>query len=127
VIAVSEQELPGDVPGYVDPVLGWLPTTTRDQSCSVCGEDSVSWLHPLDPGKVEYREYGKGRTLPSFWTLCARCEDLYAAGADDELVALMRHEAGTPAGPSDEEYRRPLAVFRRADLGGRSFGRPPSV
>lgn len=110
-------------PGYEDPELGWLPTTGRGQSCALCGDDAVVWLHPLATGKVRYREYGKEHMLPTFWTLCARCESLYAAGADAELVELMQRvddEAESrPESYVEEVYRQPLAVFRRADLGAR--------
>lgn len=123
---MSERERARDEPpGYEDPQLGWLPTTARDQSCSLCGDESVVWLHPLASDKVQYREYGKGHTLPTFWTLCERCESFYTAGADDKLVDLMQRAAeGTTSQPRtyvDEVYRRPLAVFRRADLGPRRF------
>lgn len=122
---MSERERARDEPpGYEDPQLGWLPTTPRDQSC-LCGDQSVVWLHPLASDKVRYREYGKGHRLPTFWTLCERCESLYNAGADDELVDLMQRAAeGTTSQPRmyvDEVYRQPLAVFRRADLGARRF------
>ena len=116
---MSERERARDEPpGYQDPQLGWLPTTTRDQSC-LCGDQSVVWLYPLASDKVRYREYDKGHILPTFWTLCERCESLYTAGADDELVDLMqrarRHDQpaqnvcgrGVPAAACRIPPRRP--------------------
>jgi hypothetical protein len=116
-------------PDYGDRELGWLPTTAREQSCALCGDESVVWLHPLATDKLQYREYGKEHALPGSWALCARCESLYVAGADAELVDLMQRahdDAGSqPESYVDEVYRQPLAVFRRADLGARRF--PDSV
>ena len=42
-------------------------------------------------------------TLPTFWTLCERCESLYLAGADSELVELMQRAIENPldAGSDD--------------------------
>ena len=74
----------------------------------------------MDPARVQYRVYGKGHTLPSFWTLCARCERLYAAGDYEALITLM---LSAPSWESftaqqiDECVRQPLTVFARADMG----------
>jgi hypothetical protein len=84
----------------------------------------VEWLHPLDPGAATYRVYGKGHTLPSFWTLCALCESIYQAGDDPALVEIMKvsdHWYWQSDEDVDESIRNPLSVFRRSDLGGRRF------
>jgi hypothetical protein len=72
--------------------------------------------------------YGKGHTLPTFWTLCERCESLYAAGVDDKLIELMQGPSEDPrdAGPDamvastslPETY---VDEVYRADLGARRF------
>lgn len=77
------------VPGYVDPEHGWLPTTPRDQSCAICSNRDVIWLHPLAADSIRFRVYGKTHTLPTFWTLCDSCENLYVAGKDEMLVQRM--------------------------------------
>jgi hypothetical protein len=106
----------------------WLPADSHDQSCALCGSTRVAWVHPLDGKLVTYRVYGKGHTLPGFWTTCEDCERRYAAGEDETLVALMRASGGF--GPDlldehvDEVVRQPLAVFRRADLGTRPLPTP---
>lgn len=101
-----------------------LPTSGVDQSCAFCGSRRVTWVHPLDRGLVEYRKYGKGHTLPSFWCTCDVCEDLVLGGNDDQLLERMRdadHWGGplavwTPA-EIDEGLRKPLGTFRHANLG----------
>ena len=35
------------------------------------------------PHSGKGRAYGKGHTLPGFWTTCESCERRYAAGEDD--------------------------------------------
>jgi hypothetical protein len=79
-------------------------------------------VHPLAAERVRYRVYGKGHTLPTFWTVCDRCEALYAAGDDDALVELMKASDGwywSTEADVDEIIRQPLAVFRNADKGAR--------
>ena len=78
-------------------------------------------MHPLDAAQVTYREYDKGHTLPTFWCLCSRCEDLYRAGADPELVEIMKDAWQESVEHVDECIRKPLAVFRRADRGARAL------
>ena len=69
---------------------------------------------------LAYREYGKGHTLPTFWALCDRCEGFYASGDDDATVEVMRSSWSWVADEDvAESIRKPLAVFRRADLGAR--------
>jgi hypothetical protein len=108
---------------------GWLdgaPTSGVDQSCALCGSGAVTWVHPLAGNLVEFRVFGKGHTLPSFWTLCDRCERLYAAGDDESAVEVMKASDGWPWSTEedvDELIRRPLAVFRRADKGARRLAK----
>ena len=94
-----------------DEQLG-VPKTNRDQSCAFCGRSQPRFAHRLDPAHVGFRAYDKGWTLPTFWTVCAGCEELLARGDDQELLRLMLHEE------EDELLRRAsLAAFRAADLG----------
>ena len=101
-----------------------LPNSGRIQRCDLCGGPAVSWVHPLDRHKVEYREYGKGHTLPTFWITCQDCEQLLDAGRDKELIERMKSSGGFrpeieewSQADVDEVLRKPLAVFRTADLG----------
>ena len=111
-------EVPGYPPGWVD----GAPTTSWRQSCALCSRADGAWLHPLNPDLVRYRAYSKGHTLPGFWALCERCEDLYLTDQDDQLVEIMKSAPGwlwdSPT-DIDECIRKPLAVFRRADQGPR--------
>jgi hypothetical protein len=113
----GQQSAP-DPPGWVD----GAPTSGIDQSCALCGSQVVSLVHPLAAERVRYRVYGKGHTLPTVWTVCDRCEALYAAGDDDALVELMKASDGwywSTEADVDEIIRQPLAVFRNADKGAR--------
>lgn len=106
--------------------LGSLPTGAAGQSCAFCDNDAVRWVHALDPKLVQYRVYGKGHTLPTFWTLCDRCEQLYRAGDADAVVTVMmtaNQWSSRTRGSDDidEHVRKPLAVFTRADLGARAL------
>jgi hypothetical protein len=102
-----------------------LPTKSTNQSCAFCAAEQPQWIHPLDPRLVQYRVYGKGHTLPTFWTVCTRCENLYQRGLDDDLIEVMT------SGPLEwswvqstdiaECVAQPLSVFRRADLGARKL------
>ncbi|HET6908397.1 MAG TPA: hypothetical protein VFH54_03580 [Mycobacteriales bacterium] len=101
-----------------------LPTSGKAQSCALCGTREVVWVHPLDRQKIAYREYGKGHTLPTFWVTCRECERLVELGDDDELVDRMKMSGGFrpeidhwSTADVDEVLRKPLAVFRAADLG----------
>ena len=105
-----------------------LPSTGDDQSCALCGAVPVHWAHALDTAQVEYREYGKGHTLPTFWTTCDDCEQLYLDGDDDVLIERMKGSGGFR--PEIEQWTlsdvsevlaKPLAVFRRTDLGAVSL------
>jgi hypothetical protein len=83
-------------------------------------------VHPLARDRGTYRQYGKRHTLPAFWALCDRCEGVYASGDDDGAVEVMRDGGWTAA---DEDVaqciRKPLAVFRAADLGSRRLDPEP--
>lgn len=99
-----------------------LPTSARDQTCAFCGGEPVAWVHPLDPDRVTFRVYGKGHTLPTFWTLCDRCEQLYQSGdveATVELSKAAQSDSWASERDVDEIVRQPLAVFARADKGAR--------
>jgi hypothetical protein len=102
------------------------PTYGRGQSCAFCGFETVAWVHPLAVDLVAYREYGKGHTLPTFWALCDRCEEIHASGNADAAVDVMRSSDGW-SWVADEDVaeciRQPLEVFRRADLGARPLTR----
>jgi hypothetical protein len=106
---------------------GWVdgaPTSGRVQSCAFCGASPVAWVHPLDSGLVQYRAYGKGHTLPTFWTLCVRCEGIYETGDDEAAVELMRvymEGSWETDEDVDETVRKPIAVFSA----GRSGRVPP--
>jgi hypothetical protein len=105
-------------PGWVD----GAPASGRDQSCALCAGQVVTWVHPLAVHLVQYRAFGKGHTLPGFWTLCERREQLYASGDDEAVVEVMKASDGwfwQTEEEVDELVRQPLAVFRRADTGAR--------
>lgn len=100
---------------------GWVdgaPTSSAGQSCAFCGNTDVRWVHPLDPEKVEYRAWGKGYTLPRFWALCERCEQLYQDREEDNIASVML-EAEANYTDINEDVQKPLAVFRNADQGAR--------
>lgn len=62
---------------------------------------------------------GKGLHPAAFWAPCERCEQLYQDRQDEAIVALMAAVNGTD--DVNEDARKPLAVFRDADLGVRRF------
>jgi hypothetical protein len=106
-------------PGYEDPQLGWLPLSGLQQSCATCSASVVMWLHPLSTEAARFRYLGKEYTLPTYWTLCDRCEHLYEQGADAELTDLIQREA-QPSQPGDEAFfRQMIQTFGAADLGVR--------
>jgi len=119
-------------PGLDAGWLGSLPTSGAGQRCAFCDSSPVRWIQALDPALVQYRVYGKGHTLPTFWTLCDRCEQLYQAGDEETVVSVMLANSTQwsfrikRAEDVYEHVRQPLAVFGRADLGPRALtGRPP--
>src|SRR4051812_23849391 len=63
----------------------WVPADNQDQSCAFCGASRPHFAHRLDPAHTQFRVYGKGRTLPTFWAACARCEALVADRDDTAL------------------------------------------
>jgi hypothetical protein len=85
----------------------------------------VVWVHPLATDRVQFRRFGKDDTLPSFWALCESCEQLYQDGEDDQLIALMKLAGGWIWQGTDVEdvLRKPVDVFREADLGRRPMGK----
>jgi hypothetical protein len=114
-----------DPPGWVD----GAPMSGIGQSCVFCGTRDVAWVHPLARDRLAHREYGKGHTLPTFWALCDRCEEVYASGDDDAAVEVVRSNWSCVEDDDiTERIRKPLAVFRGADLGSRRFDpEPPAV
>jgi hypothetical protein len=110
---------PADPPDWVD----GLPAGGRDQSCAICQGPTVAWVHRLDPDDAKFRLWDKGHTLPSFWTLCASCEDVHAAGDHVALAATMRTAPGwlEPDADDDEHIQAPLSAFIRADRSRRAL------
>lgn len=101
------------------------PNQMVEQTCAFCGCRQVVWVHPLATDRVLFRRFGKDEAVPSFWGLCEPCEQLYQNGRDDELIALMKNAGswvwqGTEV---DDVLRKPVDVFREADLGRRPIGR----
>jgi hypothetical protein len=106
--------------------LGWLdglPTSGRDQSCAICGNQAVAWVHRLDPDDARFRLWGKGHTLPTFWTLCRSCEDRHDAADHAGLAEVMRASPSwsDPDGDDDERIQGALGAFVRADRGRRAL------
>jgi hypothetical protein len=100
-----------------------LPDAVTDHTCAFCGGADVVWVHPLATERVQFRRFGKGDTLESFWALCQSCEQLYQDGEDDKLIALMKSAGdGVWQGTDDDVLRKPVDVFREADLGRRAIG-----
>jgi hypothetical protein len=91
-----------------------LPTTNRDQSCAFCDASRPRFAHPLDRAHVQYRLDGKGHTLPTFWTVCERCETLVRRSDDAGLLRVM---SGSDEGDDTEERQSALRAFRASDLG----------
>lgn len=85
------------------------------------------WVHPLARARLTYRQFGKEYTLPTFWSLCDGCEEIYASGDDDGAVEVMRSSTWSWVKEEDvgESIRKPLAVLRQADLGARRFEPSP--
>jgi hypothetical protein len=95
-----------------------------DQTCAFCGGTDVAWMHPLATDRVQFRRFGKDDTRQSFWTLCQSCEQLYQDGKDDQLIALMKTAGDCLWQGTDVEdvLRKPVDIFREADLGRRWMG-----
>jgi hypothetical protein len=97
------------------------PGQGSGQTCAFCGGRQVVWVHPLATDRVLFRRFGKDEAVSSFWGMCEPCEQLYQSGQDDELIALMKSAGawvwqGTEV---DDVLRKPVDVFREADLGRR--------
>ena len=106
------------------PSSGASPGQGTGQTCAFCGCRQVVWVHPLATERVLFRRFGKDEAVSSFWGMCEPCEQLYQNGRDDELVALMKSAGawvwqGTDV---DDVLRKPIDVFREADLGRRPIG-----
>ena len=115
---------PHHVPGAVDPVAGWLPTTPQNQGCMICGDGDVVWLHPMHPERVVFSVFGKQHVLNGFCCTCERCEVLLAHRDDEaerEILSLMVAQWPPHAGDGDGSAVQLLSVFRSADLGPRRF------
>lgn len=102
-------------PDDFDDSLG-LPLTSRDQSCAFCGADRPRFVHPLAPQHLRFRVFGKGWTLPTFWTVCERCEAPVQDKADTDLLRHM-----IDRGEDRELAQASLTAFRAADLGPSSL------
>lgn len=103
------------------PTKDGLPLTNEDQSCAFCGADSPVWVHPLHESKSRFSAGGFNLNLPTFWTICQRCEELLAAGGDAELVRLLLdHESDSLDAAADT-----LAAFQNAELGARPLVHVP--
>lgn len=95
------------------PTRDGLPITNEDQSCVFCDDPKPMWVHPLDENLTGFRSAGTSWTLPTFWTICERCEGLVAEGRDRDLAQLFfDHEAD-----SMDEACQVVETFRAADLG----------
>ena len=96
-----------------------VPTSGRGQVCALCASRDVAWVHPLAAHLVTYREHGKQHTLPTFWVLCDRCEQLHTSGNVDAAIDPMRAAewSWVPENDVAECIVKPLEVFRRADRG----------
>ncbi|RNI25140.1 hypothetical protein [Flexivirga caeni] len=103
-------------PEYPDDWVDGAPASPEDQSCAFCDAQDVTWVHPLDADKVEYRAWGKGYTLPSFWALCERCEQLYQAGADEDIVTVMSAAQANWTDDIDEAIRHLTSLGAKADI-----------
>lgn len=92
-----------------------------EQTCAFCGCRQVVWVHPLATDRVLFRRFGKDEVVSSFWGMCEPCEQLYQNGQDDELIALMKSAGGWlwQGTEVDDMLRKPVDVFREADLGRR--------
>jgi hypothetical protein len=108
----------GDLRAALDDDLGepptqnGLPLTNEDQFCAFCDDNAPVWVHPFDPSLTVAILEGRF-TLPTFWTICQRCEVLVIEGRDLELVQLLEEHESEP----HEQAARLVEMFRAADLG----------
>lgn len=103
------------------PTQDGLPLTNEDQTCSFCDDGAPTWVHPLDESKTKFETVRGNSTLPSFWTVCQRCEQLIDGGQDDELARLFQENEAD----SMREAIRVVQVFRVADLGSQPIAHVP--
>lgn len=96
------------------PTRDGLPLTNEDQSCAFC-DQPPDWVHPLAEDRTAFKLNGRPHTLPTFWTVCSRCEDAYQAGLDDELVQRQVDIQSDDLALA----KKVTEVFRTADLGRR--------
>jgi hypothetical protein len=115
--ATSAEARSDDPPDWVD----GLPTSAADQSCAFCGSLDVRWVHRLCEDHAAFELHGKAHTLPTFWTLCGACEEVYSSEDDDAAVAVMQPPRANAEDDGVEEARVSLAAFRRADLDVRAL------
>lgn len=103
------------------PTKDGLPLTNEDQSCAFCGAESPMWVHPLDGSKSRFSAGGFDLNLPTFWTICQRCEELLVAGRDADLARLLfDHESDAVDAAAGT-----VVAFRNADLGARPLVHVP--
>ena len=113
---VGEAEPEPDPPDWVDGV----PPVSDGSVCNFCG-DPADWMHRLDREEPSYEAWGKRWMLHGLWPSCDRCEALYQTGDDEALIAIWGFEHWTGQHSIEEDGRKPLRAFRRADRGGRRF------
>lgn len=103
------------------PTKDGLPLTDEDQSCAFCEDEAPTWVHRFDGSKTAFQTESGGSTLPRFWTVCQRCEQLIDSGDDVELARLFHeHEADSLL-----EAISVVEVFRGADLGAHPIAHVP--
>jgi len=102
------------------PTRDGLPLTNEDQLCAFC-DQLPGWVHPLAEDGTAFNLNGRPHTLPTFWTVCSRCEDAYQAGLDDELVRRQVDIQGNELALAEKVTE----VFRAADLGRRPLTHVP--
>ncbi len=97
------------------PMKGGLPLTNEDRRCAFCGSHAPTWVHPFDATKTAFQWTSGPATLPNFWTVCQRCEDLVRTGADEKLATLLMEGQAD----SRRDAVQVVDVFRDADTGPR--------
>jgi hypothetical protein len=98
-----------------------LPLTNEDQFCAFCDYKAPTWVHRFDRKKTTFQTESGGSTLPTFWTVCQRCEELVDDGDDAELARLFHQQEAD----SLIDALRIVEVFRGADLGARPIAHVP--
>lgn len=103
------------------PTEDGLPLTNEDQFCSFCDDKAPTWVHPFEENKTAFQTEWGTSTLPTFWTVCQRCEELVGEGQDAELARLFHEHEADSLG----EAVRVVEVFRGADLGAKPIAHMP--